>query len=319
VGSELINLSSRLDDEHRAALEMLPPDLFDLSDISAARRRTAQLYAAFPPAPVPNGMTVTDVPVTSVDGVAIIVRLYVPADARSPAPAVLNIHGGGLVMLSVDADDRRCIAVAEKNKAVVVSVDYRLAPEHPFPIPLEDCWAALVWLDACADDLGVDRGRLAVMGSSAGGGLAAALTMMARDRSGPSLSYQHLVYPMLDDRSTTRSSGMVTDPRAWNHHANAIAWRAYTSVCAGDVPAWAAPARSTDLSGLPPCYLCVGDLDLFVDEDVAYAQALMAAGVSVELHVYPGAFHGSPGIVPGASLSRRWAADEMASLARHLA
>jgi acetyl esterase len=319
VGNEPICLPDRLDEEHRIALEALPTDLFDLTDLEAARLRAARLYASLPAARVPNGMTVTDVPVTSGDGSVITVRVYVPSEARSPAPAVLNLHGGGLVMLSVDADDRRCIAVAEQNKAIVVSVDYRLAPECPFPAPLDDCWAALLWLDDHAEELGVDHGRVAVMGSSAGGGLAAALTMMSRDRSGPALCYQHLVYPMLDDRAITRSSGMLTDARAWNREANAIAWSAYRGGCRDDVPALAAPARAENLSGLPPCYICVGDLDLFLDEDVAYARALMAADVPVELHVYPGAFHGSPGIVPLADLSRRWAADEMASMARHLA
>lgn len=314
-----IDLADRLDADHLHALLSLPADLFDLTDIAQARTRSAALFAQFPAPALPAGMVVSDCDLRTEDGSSIVVRLYVPADLTLPAPAVLNIHGGGLVMLSVDADDRRCIAVAERTKVIVVSVDYRLAPEHPYPVPLEDCWSALLWLYDTASSLGVDRDRIAVMGSSAGGGLAAALAMVARDRSGPSLCYQHLVFPMLDDRAIMASSQAIVDLRVWNRDANAQAWRAYLADCVGEVPPWAAPARAVDLGGLAPAYVCVGDLDLFVDEDVAYASALRDSGVPAELHVYAGAFHGSNGIVPGAALSRRWAADEMASLARHLA
>ncbi|MXZ63119.1 MAG: alpha/beta hydrolase, partial [Chloroflexi bacterium] len=157
-------------------------------------------------------------------------------------------------------------------------------------------------------------------GGSAGGGLAAGLALAARDRGEVDVCFQLLVYPMIDDRNTTRSAEAIVDERVWNRAANLHGWDAYLAGNAGgdDVSPYAAPARATDLAGLPPAYINVGVLDLFVDEDVTYAQRLMAAGVPTELHVYPGAFHGSPGLVPNSALSQRWAADELAALDRAL-
>ncbi|MCP5026990.1 MAG: alpha/beta hydrolase [Actinomycetia bacterium] len=295
---------------------MLPPDLLALDDIVETRTQLAELRKA---EPLPEGVTTEDMMVTGPEGdTEVMVRVYRPAELAPNAPALYWIHGGGLVLGNVQMNDNSCATIADNLGVLVASVEYRLAPEHPYPAPLEDCYAGLKWLHGSVDELGVDIDRIAIGGASAGGNLAAGLALLARDRAEIPVCFQLLVYPMLDDRNTTPSSHAITDPKVWNRHANLVGWNSYLEGRAGadDVPTYAAPARATDLAGLPPAYIPVGDLDLFLDEDVDYATRLMAAGVPVELHVYPGAFHGSNGFVPWAELSRRWVADEHAALAR---
>lgn len=300
----------------------MPDDLLaELAvDIPAVRARSAALAAAVERPQWPEAVAVEDRLAPNGDAPDVLVRLYRPAHAPSPAPALYWVHGGGMVMGSVAQNDDMCAAFADRLGILVASVEYRLAPEHPYPAPIEDCYAGLRWLAAEADQLGVDRARIAIGGASAGGGLAAGLALLARDRGEVSICFQLLVYPMLDDRNCTPSSHAVVDPKVWNRDANTAGWNAYLAGRAGadDVEPYAAPARATRLAGLPPAYINVGDLDLFVDEDIAYAQALMRAGVPVELHVYPGAFHGSNGFVSRSALSKRWTADERAALARAL-
>jgi acetyl esterase/lipase len=308
----VIDLAARLDGTHRAVLDMLPVELLDLSDIGQARAVVAGLMEAMPAPPTPGGLTTEDVAVND----DMFVRVYRPADLPSPAPAFYWIHGGGMVLGDVSMDDASCAAQADTLKALVVSAEYRLAPEHPYPAPMDDCYAGLKWLADNAADLDIDPARIAIGGASAGGGLAAGLALLARDRGGPAICFQLLTYPMLDDRSTTASSHGNDDTRVWNRAANLTAWKAYLDGEPGSdgVEIYAAPARATDLSGLPPAFIPVGDLDNFHDEDVAYAQALQSAGVPVELHVYPGAFHGSNMLVADSPLSQRWQAEEMAAL-----
>jgi acetyl esterase/lipase len=316
-----VKLASRLDDRHLAVYRALPDDLLDFGDIPSARIRTAELRARMEHPPAPEGLATEDRSAPGRDGAPdVMVRLYRPAALADPAPTLYWIHGGGMILGDVAMNDDWCAAVADDVGIVVASVEYRLAPEHPFPAPLEDCYAGLDWLYANAAELGVDRARIAIGGASAGGGLAAGLALLARDRGQVAVAFQLLVYPMLDDRNITPSSRAVTDPKVWNRHANEVGWNAYLGGRAGaaDVSPYAAPARATDLAGLPPAYVNVGDLDLFVDEDIAYAQALMRAGVPVELHVYPGAFHGSNTFVSRSPLSQRWARDERAALDRAL-
>jgi acetyl esterase/lipase len=198
---------------------------------------------------------------------------------------------------------------------VVVSVDYRLAPESPAPSLVDDCYAGLSWLADNAADLGVDPGRIAIGGASAGGGLAAGTALLARDNDGPGLVGQLLVFPMVDHRNDTASSHTITDPRVWNRRANALAWEAYLGET--EPTAYSSPATAADLGGLPPAYINVGQFDLFLDEDIAYARALLAAGVPTELRVYAGAFHGSNNFLPDHPTSIRWRADEEAFL-RHV-
>jgi len=225
-----------------------------------------------------------------------------------------------MVLGDVSVDDFFCKQLALDVGCIVASVEYRLAPEHPHPAPIEDCYAGLRWLATSAAQLGIDSSRLAIGGGSAGGGLAASLALLARDRDDVQICYQLLIYPMLDDRNTTPSSHDVTEPKVWNREMNLIGWRALLGDKQGsdNVSPYAAAARAENLAGLPPTYICVGELDLFLDEDIAYASRLLQAHVSTELHVYPGAFHGSDLLVPMSEISQQWVADRNAALRRAL-
>ncbi|MCT7658887.1 alpha/beta hydrolase [Mycobacterium deserti] len=239
---------------------------------------------------VPDGVEVLTLP----SGVG--VRLYRPADATGEGPALLWIHGGGYIIGTPAQDDVLCRRYASELGATVASVDYRLAPEHPYPAPLEDCYAALKWLASLPS---VDPARVAVGGGSAGGGLAASLALLARDRGEVPLVAQLLVYPMLDDRTVDRD---LDNPghRLWNQSSNRFGWSAYLGDADRTV---AVPARRDDLSGLPPAWIGVGALDLFHDEDLAYAERLRAAGVPCRVEVVEGAFHGFDAILPKAEVS----------------
>lgn len=254
----------------------------------------------------PRGVSV----LTTADGVG--VRLFRPPNQTAPAPAVLWIHGGGYLIGSPAQDDALCRQLSDRLGAVVAAVDYRLAPEHPYPAPLEDCYAALTWLAALP---GVDPTRLVVAGASAGGGLAAALALLARDRDAPKLAAQVLVYPMLDDRTSYDGNEDKRTFRLWGRRSNEFGWRSYL----GDTdPNLAVPARRTDLAGLPPAWIGVGTHDLFHDEDLAYADALSAAGVPTEVLVVPGAFHGFDQLAPKTKVSRDWFDGQISWLTRTL-
>ena len=223
-------------------------------------------------------------------------RWYRPADAdaerATAGPAVVYLHGGGMMMASVALYDRLVAGYVAETGVPMLSVDYRLAPEHPHPSPVEDSFAGLRWLVDHADELGVDPARIAVMGDSGGGGLAAGVVLMARDRDVP-LARQVLIYPMLDDRTTTPDPNLA--PFAgWSYDDNYTGWHALLGDRIGtdDVAEYAAPARATDLSGLPPTYVETGELDIFRDESIEYARRIAATGTSIELHVHPGCPHG---------------------------
>lgn len=218
--------------------------------------------------------------------------IYRPPGAAGPLPVYLDIHGGAYVSNTADIDEPFCRAIASRDGCAVVSVDYRVAPETEWPGAVEDCLAALRWIAAEGETLGFDASRIAIGGESAGGGLTAALALMARDRGGPALRLQMLGQPMLDDRTPAHPyAGEYT----FTAEANHAGWTAYLGVEAGSdrVPAAAVPARVADLAGLPPAFITVGALDLLADECIDYAKRLMAAGVATELHVMPGAFHGA--------------------------
>ena len=235
------------------------------------------------------------------------VRLFRPATAAGRAPALLWIHGGGYVLGAASQDDDTCRAFADRLGMVVAAVDYRLAPEHPYPIPVQDCHSALTWLAGLP---GVDADRIAIGGASAGGGLTAALAFLARDRGEVNPVLQILSYPMLDDRTTDPA---LDRPgfRLWNAASNRFGWRSYLG---GADPAEAVPARRDDLAGLPPAWLGVGTLDLFHREGLDYAQRLIDAGVACEVHEAPGAFHGFDKIVPKARISQAYFDSKCASL-----
>jgi acetyl esterase len=246
------------------------------------------------------------------------VRVYTPTARTAPTAGLPDIHGGGFVVGSIDLEHAGAVRLVQQLGIVVVAVEYRLAPEHPYPAGLDDCYTALQWMVAEGDALGIDPDRVGVYGQSAGGGLAAAIALLARDRGGPALCFQFLGIPELDDRLDTPSMQQFVDTPVW-HRANAIrSWRYYLGERAdGDVPAYAAPARATDLSGLPPAYVSTMEFDPLRDEGILYALGLLQAGVSVELHQYPGTFHGSAAI-PTAAVSRRGAAEMVDVLRRGL-
>jgi acetyl esterase/lipase len=238
-------------------------------------------------------------------------RLYRPTAAAAPTAALLWIHGGGYLLGSPEQDDALCRRYVQRLGIVVAAARYRLAPEHPYPIPLEDCYTVLTWLAGLP---GVDADRIAIGGASAGGGLAAALGFLARDRGEVSPVLQVLSYPMLDDRTV----GPELDKpgfRLWNARSNRFGW---TSYLGGADPAVAVPARRTDLAGLAPAWLGMGTLDLFCAEDLAYAARLNAAGVECEVHEVPGAFHGFDGLAPKAAVSQAYFDSTCASLRRAL-
>ncbi len=221
--------------------------------------------------------------------------IYRPKGATQALPCVYQVHGGGYVAGSAEAYEPLMRPLAVRLQCVVVSVDYRLAPETRFPGAIEDCYAGLKWLFEHAHELGIDAARIGVTGDSAGGGLAAALALLVRDRSEMRLAFQHLVYPMIDDRTcVTKDPNPYAGEFVWTRPNNAFGWRALLGVEPGSpgVSPYAAAARAEDVANLPPTFISTAALDLFIDENLEYARRLIRAGVPVELHVHPGAYHG---------------------------
>lgn len=247
------------------------------------------------------------------------VRRYEPAVKDGILPGLLWMHGGGYVLGVPEIDDILCTRFVSEVNCVVISVDYRLAPENPFPAPLEDCYAALKWLSENAEDLGADPNRIAVAGASAGGGLATSLSLLARDRKGPSIAFQMPLYPMIDHRNITASTYEITDKRVWNRECNINAWEMYLGASdKANVSPYASPALASDLSGLPPTYTFIGDLDVFRDETIDYVKRLSHSGVPTEFHLYPGCFHGFEAVVTNSEISQRAAAQLVQTLKRAL-
>lgn len=313
----------RLDPASREPLDQLlqavPGGFNAIPDIVERRAFVAgllaQMTAGLPPnenvvfedhvAPGPAGAP--DVPV----------RVYRPVQASGIAlPAIFFIHGGGMVIGDLEGEHLTAMMMCEAVNAVVISTGYRKAPEHPHPAQMEDCYAALLWAAANSGTLEFDLGRLAIFGGSAGGNLAIATSMLARDRGGPALCFLMAPYPMIDDRNETPSSHEILDIGIWDRAGNIEAWEWFL----GGKPAdgYAAPARATDLAGLPPAFVDVGDMDLFRDEDIAFVARLLQAGVPTEFHVYPGAYHASEVFAPQAELSQRIVGNRIAALRRAL-
>ena len=296
--------------EAAGSVEALP-----VGDWQSRRVRIEAMMAQFASAiPLPTDVTVTDHATLADDGASIGLRWYAKAGAAS-GPAVLYVHGGGMILGSVALYHATVARYVAASGVPMLAVEYRLAPEHPHLTPVNDCYAALVWLAAHAGDLGVEPSRIAVMGDSAGGGLAAGVALLARDRGGPVLARQILIYPMLDDRTTTPDPHLA--PFAtWTYDDNVTGWSALLGEAAGG-PAtspYAAPARVADPAGLAPAYIEVGTLDVFRDEDIEYARRLAAAGVPTELHVHPAVPHAFEAFAPDADVSKRSAADRIRAL-----
>ncbi len=299
-----------------AAAELEPPAI---GDVTTRRERAIPFFQALGQLRGPiSGVDMTRHCLTASDGTEVDLAWYVPTSEPSGG-AVLYLHGGGMIYSlaetrpGYDAVLRTYVAA---TGTPMLMVDYRVAPEHPDPTPVEDCYAALCWLAENVATLDVDPARLAVAGDSAGGGLAAGVSLLARDRGGPALAAQLLIYPMLDDRTTVEDPHLAPELLTWNYEDNITGWGALLGDRAGvdGVSIYAAPARAQDLAGLPPTYIDVGDLDIFRDEDIAYAARLSAAGVPTELHVHPGCPHAFEALAPTAAVSARVVADRIRRL-----
>lgn len=308
-----------IDPEVREPLDQLlaamPGGFNAIPDIVQRRATTEALLAGLVPPENPRVTKEDRVVPGPLGAPEVPVRVYRPAEPTGAA--ILFIHGGGMILGNVAGEDPVATTICDETGAVVVSVEYRLAPENPHPAPAEDCFAALRWLASAASELGVDAARIGVYGASAGGGLTIAVALLARDRGGPPLKFIMPIYPMLDDRNETASSEEIVDIGIWDRAGNIEAWGWYL----GGKPAdqYAAPARAEDLSGLPPTFIDVGTVDLFRDEDIAFAQRLMQAGVPTELHVHPGSYHAAETFAPDAALAKRIWAMRLDALRRFLA
>ena len=280
---------ARVDPQLRAPLaDMLPPNLPNAPLTAELVRELDARLQSVVDARVPPRLDT----VTRADGSILELRVFDGADLNA---AVLWIHGGGMFLGSARSDDQHAESLAELLGVTVVTVDYRLAPEFPHPAPLEDCYAALRWISA-------HFARVVVVGFSAGGGLAAGLCLLARDRSGPAIAGALLAYPMLDDRMVTESATRLADAPVCNRRLNELGWASY--LAGRDADIYAAPARATDLRGFPPTRIEVGELDLFVDEDLAFARRLSECGVDVDFDLVPSAVHAFELLSPDADLSR---------------
>jgi len=310
------------DAELATLLEFLPDSSLTISNPQQARAQFMQLISSLTADLDTSGVVIEDRMIAGPVGAPDVpVRIYTPEGLNATVPGVLHIHGGGFVIGNLDSEHGSCVALCRNLGIVVISVDYRLAPETPYPGGLEDCYATLLWIQQNSVALKLDPARLGVFGQSAGAGLAAATALLARERKGPKLCFQYLGIPELDDRLDTHSMRQFTDTPMWNRPNAELSWNYYLGDSlqrgADDVPCFAAPARAEDLSGLPPAYVSTMEFDPLRDEGVLYALKLMQAGVATELHCYPGTFHGSS-LVASAEISRRDTAEMFTVLRRGL-
>jgi len=315
-------MSYNYDPELQSLLEFLPDTSLGIHDPVQARAGFLELIALLNADVDRSGVAIENRSIPGPVGAPDIpVRIYSPEGLDKTVPGILHIHGGGFVIGDLDSELGSCVALCRNLGVVVVSVDYRLAPETPYPGPLEDCYAALKWMSSNSAQLKIDPARLAVFGLSAGGGLSAATALLARDRGGPPICFQYLGIPELDDRLQTPSMLRFVDTPMWNRPNAELSWDFYLGDQyqrgADDVPYHAAPARAEDLAGLPPAYVSTMEFDPLRDEGVAYALRLMQAGVATELHSFPGTFHGSS-LFTTAQISRRESTEMFAVLRRAL-
>lgn len=315
-------MSYNYDPELKSLLEFLPDTGLGIAEPVKARAGFLDLIAMLNADIDRSGVVIANRQIPGpVDAPDVPVRIYSPEGLDRTVPGVLHIHGGGFVIGDLDSELGSCVALCRTLGVVVVSVDYRLAPETPYPGPLEDCYAALHWVSNNSAQLNIDPQRLAVFGQSAGGGLSAATALLARDRGGPPICFQYLGIPELDDRLQTASMQRFVDTPMWNRPNAELSWDFYLGDQyqrgAAHVPYHAAPARTEDLAGLPPAYISTMEFDPLRDEGVAYALRLMQAGVPTELHSFPGTFHGSS-LFSTAQISRRESAEMFAVLRRAL-
>lgn len=315
-------MSYDYDPELVPLLDLLPDTRLDISDPVASRAGFREMISLLNADLDASGVAIQERSVPGPAGAPdVTLRIYTPEDLAQAAPALLHIHGGGFVIGDLDSEKGICLALCRGLAAVIVSVDYRLAPETPYPGGLEDCYAALEWTSANAAQLMIDPDRLGLFGQSAGGGLSAATALLSRDRQGPPICFQYLGIPELDDRLETTSMREFTDTPLWSRPNAELSWDFYLGETyrrgAEDVPCHAAPARAGDLSGLPPAYISTMEFDPLRDEGVLYALKLMQAGVPTELHSFPGTFHGSS-LFATTQVAQRESAEMFAVLRRGL-
>lgn len=305
--NHIFDIDSRLDQDLAKVRERFPSLGFDLRDLAGSRTILKKL-AERARIRDTSSIAVEEFAIThSEDSTTLNLKSFRPLTGSTEKPALLWIHGGGYVMGSAGDTDQTLAHIALETDCTVFSVDYRLAPEHAYPAALDDCFDCLLWLQKHANQLKIDPERIAIGGASAGAGLTAALALRARDEGTQQVLFQLLIYPMLDHRHRTPSSRAIQDPNLWNEQTNRLAWALYLGALTDhdEIPLYASASLAADLTNLPPAFVCVGDLDIFLDEDIDYAQRLLQAGVPTELHVYPGAIHGFDMLAPDAAISQR--------------
>ncbi len=314
------------DPELSAALAVMPADMqypMLAEDIPAWREQLGQMVAVDDDALRRGGaVELEERQIPGPEGAPdLSVLILRPTRGSGPWPGIYHTHGGGMVMGDRRTGAEELALWADEVGVVAVSVEYRLAPEHPHPAPVEDCYAGLAWTGGHCDELGIDPSRLLIAGASAGGGLAAGTALMARDRGGPPLSHQILMCPMLDDRGITASSQELDGEGIWDRTSNVTGWTALLGDARGgpDVSPYAAPARAEDLTGLPATFIDVGSVETFRDEAIDYAARLSRAGVSVEFHLWAGGFHGFDGMAPQTALAQASRATRLSYVRRALA
>ncbi len=316
-----MDMRDRLDPELVAPLDGIMAATnggFNLRDIPGTRAMVAGMLEAMAADAPPFPGVATEDLTAEAGGHSVGVRLYIPEAVNGTTPALLWMHPGGYVIGSIALDDLLCRQIAKEVGCRVVSVEYRLAPEHPYPAALDDSFAALQWMQAEAGALNIDAGRIAVGAASAGAGLAASVALRARDAGIAMPCFQLLVYPAINDANVEQVSDTVPENLFWSREASLIGWRSYLENKQGSdaVPELAAAIRAKDLSGLPPAHIAVGSLDMFMPDCLDYANRLNDAGVDTSLVVYPGAFHAFDAFAPEARVSQRMVADRDAALKR---
>ncbi len=279
------------------------------------------LMSVMPAPKIPEDILVENITIPGqAERTKIRLRIYKPKNIVAPTPVLIWMHGGGYVLGKPEQDDGSCAQYVRELGIAVVSVDYRCAPKHPFPAGLEDCYSALKWVESHSEELGMDTNRIAIGGASAGGGLAAALIQLAHDRQAIAPVFQLLIYPMLDDRTALRTDIDDRINVTWSQKSNRFGWESYLGKPCGaeDVPAYSVPARREDLSGLPPAWIGVGSLDVFHDEDAAYAQRLKECGIECQMEIIPGAFHGFDVFDPKLSIVQDFRKSQISALKEYL-